>query len=264
MCASMAPVPLLAARKNTQPRLGCLPRRHFISHYQQRKLRAFPQASRRLVTKTTSASLNRALCTLTQSLQNPGKSVQRVPLGLGSCESSPQSCACIGYRALPCSQNGIRLRRETASSYGFGTGVIDGFERYWENCLDDRIKTGQPSTNAGTQVTDCALGKSLKQIKLSSSILACFSCIFQFFFNFFQIFFPHAVSTSTGSCRPSISWHSCSVPGAEILAGPPSEPLACFPAWKHSPALSIAARPPSTSCSLPPPACILPRGLVPP
>lgn len=49
-----------------------------------------------------------------------------------------------------------------ANSYGFGTTVIDGFERYWENCLDDRIKTGQPSTNAGTQVTDCALGKSLK------------------------------------------------------------------------------------------------------
>lgn len=59
-----------------------------------------------------------------------------------------------------------------ANSYGFGSTVIDGFERYRENCLDDRIKTGQPSTNAGTQVAGCALGKCLKQIKLSSSILA--------------------------------------------------------------------------------------------
>lgn len=41
-CASMASVQLLAVRTNTQPRLICLPRRHFISHYQHRKLRAFP------------------------------------------------------------------------------------------------------------------------------------------------------------------------------------------------------------------------------
>ena len=178
-CASMAPVQLLAVRKNTQLRLICLPRRHFISHYQQRKLRAFPQAPRRLFTETTPASLNGALHALTQSLQNPGKSVQKLLLGLSSCGSGPQSCACSGYRALPCSQNGIRLRREIADSNGFGTTVIHGFEHYWENRLDDRIKTGQPSTNEHTQVTDCALGKCLKQIKFSSSILAWLCCIFQ-------------------------------------------------------------------------------------
>lgn len=59
------------------------------------------------------------------------------------------------YTALPCSLNGIRLRHKVSNSRGFGTTVIDGFERCWENCPDNRIKTGQPSTRAGTQVTDC-------------------------------------------------------------------------------------------------------------
>lgn len=63
---------------------------------------------------------------------------------------------CSGYRALPCSQNEIRLRHKVANSSGFGTAMTDGFEPYWENCLDDRIKTGWSSTNAGTQVTDSA------------------------------------------------------------------------------------------------------------
>lgn len=129
-CASVAPVQLLAARKNTQPRLICLPRRYFVSHYWQRKLWAFPRAPRRLFTKATPASLSVALHALTQSLQNPGKSVRKLPLVLRSCEPGPQSCACSGYRALPCSQNGIRLRRQIAKSYGFGTTVMDGLERY--------------------------------------------------------------------------------------------------------------------------------------
>lgn len=57
--------------------------------------------------------------------------------------------------------------------------VINGFKRCWENSLHGRIKNRQPSTNAGTQVTDSALGKSLKQIKFISSTLTWVCCIFQ-------------------------------------------------------------------------------------
>lgn len=38
--ASMVSVQLLAVKKNTRPGIICLPGNHFISHYQQRKLRA--------------------------------------------------------------------------------------------------------------------------------------------------------------------------------------------------------------------------------
>lgn len=44
-----------------------------------------------------------------------------------------------------------------ANSYGFGIAAVNGFECYWEKGLDYRIKTGQPSTNADMQVSDCAL-----------------------------------------------------------------------------------------------------------
>lgn len=92
----------------------------------------------------------------------------------------------------------------------------------------------------------------MEQVRLSSSILAWFSCIFQ------CKFFPHAMSRSTGSCRPPISRHGCSVPGAELLAGPDSQPLAFFPGWKHSPAFSITATPSPPSAAFFHRHCILP------
>lgn len=72
-----------------------------------------------------------------------------------------------------------------------------------------------------------------------------------------QNFFPHARSTSTSSCRPPMSWHGCSVPEVELLAGSPGEPVPCFSGGKLSPAFGITARP-LHLCSLPPPARILP------
>lgn len=148
ICASTTSLQL-SVRKNMQPRLICVPRRHFILPYQQGKFTVLPRALRGLFTNTAPASLNGTLHALTQSLQNRGKSVQKLPLSLRSGGSGPASRACRCCGALPCSQNRIRLRHTMANRYGFGTTTINGFEHHWENRLGNKIKTGQPSRYTG-------------------------------------------------------------------------------------------------------------------